>query len=432
MDLRQGRCLGLLLRRQTLQISFLVLLNVSLITMIIIYGHVANEPRAQQPALIRESYAMRSAHWQPLVRHFQAQCRPRTRSPQPQSPTVTVTASASAGLYFVKTHKTGGSTLANILLRQALAHGWPVCLPVIDDAHMGWPRPPSLADVALPTGSRSCRLVAHHALFRPALRRQLFPRRPFTFALARDPLRQLKSALFYFAEIDSLRLPARRRLDAFLSDAVLLNAELAFPGGGRLRLGRHLLATELGFERRRFPTDEAFLTFAESSFDLVGVTENFTASLVLLRRLAGLPFTALTFTQLNRNIVEDVPDLEALRRKHRAVNELDYRLYDLFVRRLQQQIAQQPHDDFAQEVRCVTALNRAVWAFCMHAAAVDALRIPPTRWSKTAFFHQEQCADLHMLPRDLTPLLRARLLSAADTAAYFLRRWTLRVVRSFV
>lgn len=99
-------------------------------------------------------------------------------------------------IIFVKTHKTGGSTLANIVYRYGERHDLRFVLP-LDDLRLGWPQEFPGKFSADGNPSPEYDLVSHHAVFNFARMRAFVPQARF-ITIVREPVSQFTSAWYYF------------------------------------------------------------------------------------------------------------------------------------------------------------------------------------------------------------------------------------------
>ena len=163
--------------------------------------------------------------------------------------------------------------------------------------------------------------------------------RPFT--ILRDPVQRTISEFFY-ARDDRAALPAELSLEEYLSEQLLrsYNSQTAFLGG--LSARHHLEGEPLSRDRY----DAELLARAKSNLeahDVVGLTERFDETLLLLRHAYGWPVLRTLYRPANVGAARRTaaprltePQLEAVR----ANNELDLELYDhareLFASRLEE------------------------------------------------------------------------------------------------
>ena len=95
-------------------------------------------------------------------------------------------------LVYVKTHKTAGSTLLNIILRLGLSLNL-TCIPP-RNGHSGYGCPHRLPiHFSIPNGN----IFAQHVTFEPRITRLVHPRPPLIVSIVRDPAAQAVSSFMY-------------------------------------------------------------------------------------------------------------------------------------------------------------------------------------------------------------------------------------------
>jgi hypothetical protein len=166
------------------------------------------------------------------------------------------------------------------------------------------------------------------------------------FTVLRDPVERTVSELFY-ARDDRGNLPAEMGLDRFLEEELLrsYNSQTAFLAG--LTTRHHLD----GMPLRRSQFDRELLERAKRNLEaheVVGLTERFDETLLLLRNAYGWPLARTLYRRANvgaarRRAPRLAPaQLEAVR----AANELDQELYEwgreLFGTRLAAEVPDHP------------------------------------------------------------------------------------------
>ncbi|XP_078064431.1 galactose-3-O-sulfotransferase 3 [Mustelus asterias] len=203
---------------------------------------------------------------------------------------------------FLKTHKTAGTTVQNILFRFADRHSVRVALPggvcSYQNHQFCYPRPFSRLFVHPLTRPPS--MVASH--LRPGLSelRRLAPPNATFITIVREPAAMFESLFAYYGQLSaSFRNAPNRSISAFLRRP----ASYYRPGERFAMFARNSLIFDLGGDPNRDPGDEAylrgFIRDLESVFSLVMVAEHFDESLVLLRRLLAWEPEDITYVRLN-------------------------------------------------------------------------------------------------------------------------------------
>ncbi|KAJ1065994.1 hypothetical protein K5549_013507 [Capra hircus] len=232
--------------------------------------------------------------WYPKL--FPLSCPPLQDSP-PRPKHMTVA--------FLKTHKTAGTTVQNILFRFAERHNLTVALPHPSCEHQFcYPR------------NFSAHFV--HPATRPP----------------HEPAAMFESLFSYYNQY----CPAFRRVPNASLEAFLRAPEAYYRAGEHFAMFAHnTLAYDLGGDNERSPRDDAaylagLIRQVEEVFSLVMIAEYFDESLVLLRRLLAWDLDDVLYARLNARAASSrlaaIP--AALARAARAWNALDAGLYDHF------------------------------------------------------------------------------------------------------
>lgn len=223
------------------------------------------------------------------------------------------TPSSLAPLAFVKTHRTGGSTLANIVHRLGEKHNMSFLLPSgeHDKNSLGWPGPFPGADVANLLGQSVHRydVICNNAVFdEKSMRRYLRPS-PFFFTILRRPENQIESAFDFFKPpcgpsfadrltwLQDLRGQSHSSSDA--PRKATLRAAFVNPQ-----------AHDLGWYQRTShgQDDESiheWLAEVGEAFNLVLLAEYFDEGLVLFKRRLNLDLDDVVHLDMKRESRED-------------------------------------------------------------------------------------------------------------------------------
>lgn len=237
---------------------------------------------------------------------------------------------------FLKTHKTGSSTLTNILNRYADNRELNVVLPAQDEVFaFYWPHQFQLNFVAplknLPN------ILCNHARFNKIPMNIVLPKtRAKYITLLREPFSNYES-VFYFFHLDyylKLKNDGLTTMDRFLSRNISL-VEMREMITKR-PLARNPQSFDLGLELEYFENTTAvkkYIDFLDSEFDLVLILEHFDESLVLMKRLFCWDLKDILYIkQLERlNIDKNKEAItDDLKRKVRSWNSADKMLYSHF------------------------------------------------------------------------------------------------------
>ncbi|XP_067883329.1 galactose-3-O-sulfotransferase 3-like [Heterodontus francisci] len=300
------------------------------------------------------------------------------RSPQPCAPDQ-LSRPKQTAVVFLKTHKTAGSTVQNILFRFAERHNVTVALPGgacgERDHQFCYPRPFSRLFVHPLT--RPPGIVASH--LRPGLSelRALVPTESTFITIVREPASMFESLFSYYGQhCASFRHVPNHSIAAFLRRP----AAYYRPADHYAMYARNSLIFDLGGDPNRDPGDEAYLRAfilgLESVFSLVMVAEHFDESLVLLRRLLAWDLEDVTYVRLNARseasrtrLAGDLPE------KARRWNWLDARLYQHFNATLWRKLRALGLECVERELGLLRQANRRLSRDCFGGAGAE----PPAR-----------------------------------------------------
>ena len=247
---------------------------------------------------------------------------------------------------FLKTHKTGSSTITNILNRYGDSRDLNVVLPRSTTLYtFVWPTRFRMSYTANLFGMEP-NIICNHARYSRRPMHWLFPKdRSVYITILREPLWQYES-VFNFMSLAYLL--------GYHDDPDPLATFLKFPPSGhdirrlmKKRLALHLVRNpmlfDLGLDFRYYQNRTAvenYFDFIEQEYDLVMIMEYFDESLVLLKRTLCWDYEDILYFKLNErpdnkkrsNLTEDV------KRDIKSWNRADFLLYERFNRTLWEKI----------------------------------------------------------------------------------------------
>uniref|UniRef100_A0AAY4BUF1 Galactose-3-O-sulfotransferase 4 n=1 Tax=Denticeps clupeoides TaxID=299321 RepID=A0AAY4BUF1_9TELE len=240
-------------------------------------------------------------------------------------------------LAFLKIHKTGSSTVQNLLFRLGEKEKAAFAFPYYTYQFAYPERFRSQFVDELPEGAAQFDILCSHMRLDLAQLRQVMPQNTVFFTLLRDPVRTFESVFSYF----TATVPAFAQAKAAAAVArksalsVFLESPESFwdPGEIRNGLAKNPMCFDLGLNSQgwnaSWPEDLAQL---EDAFQLVMIAEHFDESLVLLGALLGLDHEDLAYVRLNARSAGSVATLdEGTVGRLRSWNALDVLLYDFFL-----------------------------------------------------------------------------------------------------
>lgn len=266
---------------------------------------------------------------------------------------------AARRVVFVKTHKCGSSTLANILYRFGEAHGLRLLLPK-DNLRLGWPYafPGRVLESNPPFD-----LVAHHAVLDFDKMLTFVPGARFV-TIVRNPVSQFLSAWYFFrrktlepgwrpgsSQTPDASPTTRFEQRTLTQDAVQSLLNMTHPYNRRQAQTVHRLVNSQSFTlgwsdyRRLHSTSndtalvDRWLSEVVDRMEVVVVLERMDESLVALAHSLGWPSESLSYRPLNgRRTAYPTPDAGLLDEVRRNFLHVDEKLYRYAHRRLDGQL----------------------------------------------------------------------------------------------
>ncbi|MBN3305793.1 G3ST3 sulfotransferase, partial [Amia calva] len=284
-------------------------------------------------------------------------------------------------IVFLKTHKTGGSTVQNLLFRLAEKEGLTFAFPYFT-YQFGYPQRfrEEFVDELPPGASQFDILCSHMRLDLPQLRRMM-PADSIYLTILRDPVSTFESVFSYYASMvpaftlvqnrasDSPGGPDQRQLLAAFLASPESYYDPADPSNG---LARNPMTFDLGLGPREWNASWAGeLAKLAEAFHLVMIAKHFDESLVLLKELLQLDYQDLVYVELNARPGPDraQPD-EELRARVRSWNALDVLLYEHFSRLFWEKARRYGLRRLAEGVRELRALARRTRRRCLQREGV--------------------------------------------------------------
>ncbi|KAK2916918.1 hypothetical protein QQF64_025616 [Cirrhinus molitorella] len=309
----------------------LVLALLLLLTLLATHSLQTNRTHEKRPTADRRNQRKAAEkHTSPLT--------PNSHKPPKHTPTARAERRrAHPPVVFLKTHRTGSSTVQNILFRFGERESATFAFPS-RTYQFNYPDRFRAAFVdELPEGLSQFDLLCSHMRLDLREVRKVMPQNAVFITLLRDPVKTFESVFGYYtstvpAFFGAYRAAASKGKSAL---AVFLDSPETFwdpmePGNG---LAKNPMSFDMGLNNQKWngswPEDLAQL---EEAFHLVMIAEHFDESLVLLGALLGLEHEDLAYLRLNARAGNSVTELDKnLQAKARSWNVLDTLLYDFFM-----------------------------------------------------------------------------------------------------
>ncbi|CAG5124926.1 unnamed protein product [Candidula unifasciata] len=303
-----------------------------------------------------------------------------------------------SNIAFVKTHKAGSSTIANILQRYGLTHNLNFALPNTRShvyAYNYISKPGEILTkekiIALAPG-QEYNILYNHAIYNRTAFRDIMPCNTSYITILRQPFQQFVSAFEYY-HID--RAFALRNAD-ILNESNPISTYLANPikyerGVSYFSYIRNKQAEDLGMGREEWFSSEkehAYIAQMDRDFSLVMIMEYFDESLLLLKRQLCWEIKDVLYIPKNTNKHKPDRNFTILDyQRHRNISHLDYSLYNHYLAIFQNKL-NSLGDDFHQELANFRQLLGHVKQSCLQNTTFYARE---TRWHPEFEVNQSDC-----------------------------------------
>ena len=277
-------------------------------------------------------------------------------------------------ILFVKTHKTGSSTITNILNRYGESRELNFVLPKVGQNRLAWPWYFQMDSFHPLNKTGRPNILCNHARYNRKVMQELMPNDTLYITILRDPVTQFESTFSYMTLDKILGMEnTTDPLEKFFVDpqSVLVNYVLTQDlriNSDRLKLIRNGMFYDLGLESKDFDNTGRIRKAIEQldgEFDLVMMKEYFDESLVLLKRLACLELDDLVYFNQNErksNIRRTISD--GLKAKIRRWSFADVQLYNHYNKTFWK-VLKRMGPDFWEEVKLLRYKNKIMRDICL-------------------------------------------------------------------
>uniref|UniRef100_A0A673BIK9 Galactose-3-O-sulfotransferase 2 n=1 Tax=Sphaeramia orbicularis TaxID=375764 RepID=A0A673BIK9_9TELE len=309
----------------------------------------------------------------------------------------------SPPVVFLKTHRTGGSTVQNLLFRMGERDGATFAFPH-HTYHFNYPQRfrAELVD-KLPSGSSQYDILCSHMRLDVEQLKKVMSSNAIFITILREPVQTFESVFSYYSSSVPAFASAKKAkaetsgnksaLSVFLDSPQTFWDPKEFNNG----LGKNPMSFDLGLNSRMWNSSWlADLTLLEEAFQLVMIAEHFDESLVLLGALLKLELEELAYVRLNSRSAKDITLLDEVTKvKIRTWNNLDVLLYDFFLQVFWEKAGQYGLERLRREVGLLRASTERIRQKCVAKSGVppdqleDLVR-PSQIGSATILGHQVQ------------------------------------------
>ncbi|XP_065219061.1 galactose-3-O-sulfotransferase 3-like [Planococcus citri] len=270
--------------------------------------------------------------------------------------------SVRTNVYFVKTHKTGSTTVKNVILRFAFRNS----LDVMDIIYNTYNLP--FSDSSLhphaKTPNNKYHIMAQHVRYDPALKSYQYPDTSMVTIL-RHPVTQFQSKYEFCAISKATGMSFQQFLNAPEKPSVLQSL-----GRESVYRGYNQISVDLGFDVSQSKNKTAIVEFIrkiDREFDLVMIMEHMEASMILLANLMGWPLEYVAFLKLNSRDSEPEPYKLTFGDKITIMdlNQVDTQLYNHFSYKFQKCVRQYGEQKMLDQIQKLKIINEKFTQRCI-------------------------------------------------------------------
>jgi len=280
---------------------------------------------------------------------------------------------------FLKTHKTGSSTITNILNRYVDTRNLTILLPRYRQSYnFQWPNKFRFS-AAADTFTRP-NILANHARYSREAMDRVFPRESTSYVtILRNPVNQFESSFQFFSfaymlNIQTKTNPVKYFLDNPASSAEIVSLAKKYPA---LHLIRNPLFYDLGLDYKDYDNDSVVsnaINTIERDFDLVLLMEHFDESLTLMRRRFCWEIDDVVYFKLNERLGKNRRPRDSMSAdmisKIENWNNADMALYNHFQRKFWVEIYKEG-PEFHTDVMKLKARRQYYTEACIEDEAIE-------------------------------------------------------------
>ena len=273
-------------------------------------------------------------------------------------------------IYYLKTHKTGSSTIGTMILKYGIIKNRSIVLDP-DLADRQWPAPLELNEVSSHVDKDSAKIFSSHIRFNKGPVNTVFPKPKAKYiTILRNPLDRFKSAWLFYGYTRRTGLPSvEGPLNTFLrSPNSLDEIRRRLSKTSVYRIYNHISNSNLfdmGLEQenvQNMALVERYIDKMEQEFDLVMIADYFDESLILLKRLLCWEFEDIVYVKL-RVKKKKLEFEEEVKKNILTWNRADVALFHHFNQTFWRKI-QQEGPSFYEDLKEFKEINHDYQAMC--------------------------------------------------------------------
>lgn len=303
-------------------------------------------------------------------------------------------------VFYLKTHKTGSTTMYSILAEYCRSHE---LLPLLPFAiHINQAPPFLKSQVYLDRDVDRYDMVFNHHVYTPHIFKYLH-NDTFRFTTLREPFAQTVSSFQYFRREG--QMPYLKAIGGQDPVATYLTDPMKYEAKGYRSYTNNRQSMDLGYDISHPFNDtryiQQFLDLTDKRFHLVLITEYFHQSLILLKRTLHWTTGDILYYIKNARSAnsrfENRPNVSmaTARRQHASYSQADISLYDFFLKKFKGRMDQE--QDLQGEVTEFESVLDKVHEFCRPGKkGIKRLDIAPGRWTDPVSLLMGKCKWLKL------------------------------------
>lgn len=283
------------------------------------------------------------------------------------SPLSTRSCSPQHHIFFLKTHKTGSSTMANIFFRYGDFRNLAFVLPRY--ILFEWPQR-FQASLAAPLQTRRPNILCSHTRFNKKPINWIFPKDSSKYiTILRNPVDNFESAFRYMKLGEMFGFGNHpNSLQKFLENGVSF-ANMLKRHNPLVNLIRNPLMFDLGLSFKyyqNFTAINEYIQFLDKEFDLVMIADYFDESLVLMKRLLCWEMHDILYVKLNVRVDNETGTIltEDVRENIKRWNKADVLLFEHFNKSFWEKVKNEG-ESFNEELAAFRQKNTAMKQACI-------------------------------------------------------------------
>uniref|UniRef100_H2YT13 Galactose-3-O-sulfotransferase 1 n=1 Tax=Ciona savignyi TaxID=51511 RepID=H2YT13_CIOSA len=273
----------------------------------------------------------------------------------------------------MKTHKTAGTTVQNVLLRYANTHELVVGLPATADPRFNYPSGEFFNRTFVRKSEKPINMLCHHMRFHAKEVKAILPDDTFYVTIIREAGSLFESMFDYFHY--NCKAFARTPLKSWAIDEFLSQPNRFFKGsrdGTFWWFAKNAMFYDLGYDNLN--TSDGYIntsiTNMDQTFDFVMLAEYFDISMVLLMDLLCWDIQDVVFLINNARSTPRDAILEERRKKIENWNRSDALMYHYFNASFWKRVENYGFKKMNENVAKLREANRRVEDQCIDGSAV--------------------------------------------------------------